>query len=416
MPQMRQLTLVPLADGGALSIGSDWDDAGGDVPVAYHWTPEGASWKAIQPLNKPRTRFGAIPLRDGRVLVVGGLNDADQSYSSTYVFDPERPSRGWSKVGLLDTARTAPSVTTLPDGRVLVAGGYFHTGGTAVRPASGALGSMRGSPPWETSPARRGGADIDVPPYGYALATAELFDPATGEWTPTGNLNYARAGAPAVTLADGRVLIVGTGEDSLERVAPEAYTTAEIYDPSSGTFALTRPLPAVDLGRFLDLGVDLRDAYLDNGYPGRLVALPDGDALLVGRHHWAKHHADALESFRFDASGASWKATGTPCGAVNYNGPGKMHRTPPPCLIGGFVAGLGDGHVLSAGRAVSSEFPSEPRPAAMYDSASDAWIEQPSLPADYWPMAAVGLSDGTALVVGQTNDGPEIALHFIPDP
>jgi hypothetical protein len=100
----------------------------------------------------------------------------------------------------------------------------------------------------------------------------------------------------------------------------------------------------------------------------------------------------------------------------NYNGPGKMHRTPPPCLIGGFVAGLGDGHVLSAGRAVSSVFPSEPRPAAMYDSASDAWIEQPSLPADYWPMAAVGLSDGTALVVGQTNDGPEIALHFIPDP
>jgi N-acetylneuraminic acid mutarotase len=185
--------------------------------VAYHWTPEGASWKAIQPLNKPRTRFGAIPLRDGRVLVVGGLNDADQSYSSTYVFDPERPSRGWSKVGLLDTARTAPSVTTLPDGRVLVAGGYFHTGGTrspsGVRSARfdagvAALGDIACSARWRRH--RRS-------PYGYALATAELFDPATGEWTPTGNLNYARAGAPAVTLADGRVLIVGTGEDSLER-------------------------------------------------------------------------------------------------------------------------------------------------------------------------------------------------------
>jgi hypothetical protein len=415
LPALDQRTLVALADGGAVMIGSNWNE-GTDIPVAYRWAPSAASWEPIEALNKPRTRFGATLLRDGRVLVVGGLNNADQSYSSTYVLDPERPSLGWSKVGLLDTARTVPSIATLPDGRVLVAGGYFHTGAreTALAPVRGTLGSIRGTPPWETSAARRGATDIDVPPYGYALATAELFDAATGEWTPTGSLNFARAGAPAVTLADGRVLIVGVGDDNLERVAPESYATAEIFDPATGTFALTRPLPALDLGRFLDLGVDLRDAYLDQGYPGRLVALPDGGALLVGRHHWAKHHADALESFRFDPSDASWRATGTPCAATNYNGPGEVRRTPTPCLIGGFVAGLSDGQVLSAGSGAWMEFEAEPRSTAVYEPATDAWIEEASLPGDYRPVTAVGLSDGTALVVAQTGDGPQIALRFIP--
>ena len=416
LPALDQRTLVALADGGVVMIGSNWNDEGTDIPVAYRWEPSAASWEPMEALNKPRTRFGATLLRDGRVLVVGGLNNADESYSSAYVLDPERPSLGWSKVGLLDTARTEPSVATLPDGRVLVAGGYFHTGPRELGLAPGSLGSMRGTPPWETTSSRRGVEDVDVPAYGYALATAELFDPATGEWTPTGSLNFARAGAPAVTLADGRVLIVGVGDDTLERVAPESYDTAEIFDPATGTFALTRPLPALDLGRFLDLGVDLRDAYLDEGHPGRLVALPDGGAVLVGRHHWAKHHADALESFRFDPSDASWRATGTPCAATNYNGPGEMQRTPAPCLIGGFVTGLSDGQVLSAGRGPWMEFGAEPRSTAVYEPASDAWIEQPSLPGDYWPSAAVGLTDGTALIVAQTSEGSQIGLRFIPAP
>ena len=282
------LTVVPLADGGAIAIGSDWTDDSSH-PAAFRWTPGTTKWKEIEPLNKMRSRFGATLLRDGRVLVAGGVNDAGQSFSSAYVFDPERPSAGWSKVGLLDTARTAPSIAALPDGRVLVAGGYFRRESAGLASPMRGFASPRGTPPWEITPARRGALDIDVPPYGYALATAELFDPDTGEWTPTGSLNYARAGAPAVTLSDGRVLIAGTGDDVLEDVAPEAWTTAEIYDPASGTFALAGSLPALDQNRLRELGVDLRDSYLDPGHPGQLVALPDGGALLVGRNHWAKH-------------------------------------------------------------------------------------------------------------------------------
>jgi hypothetical protein len=407
------VSVVPLADGGAIAIGSVYTGDSGH-PAAFRWAPGTTTWDEIEPLNKARTQFGATLLRDGRVLVAGGLNDAEQSFSSAYVFDPGRPSAGWSKVGLLDTARTNPSIATLPDGRVLIAGGYYRTeAGYGIASPSG-LAAPRGSPPWETTAARRGSFDIDVPPYGYALATAELFDPDTGEWTPTGSLSYARAGAPAATLSDGRVLIVGTGQDSLNDVAPEAWTTAEIYDPASGTFALAGSLPAIDQNRLRDLGVDIRDSGLGPGNPGQLVALQDGGALLVGRNHWAKHDADVLQSIRFDPAHASWEETGSPCAAAGYNW-GEMRRTPAPCLIGGFIAGLDGGRVLSAGRGPSMEFDAEPKSAAIYDPSDDAWLEQPSMPNAYRPGTAVGLTDGTALIVG-TLQGAEhpAALQFVP--
>jgi hypothetical protein len=406
------LSVVPLADGGAIAIGSVYAEDSSH-PAAFRWAPGGTTWDDIEPLNKARTEFGVTLLRDGRVLVAGGLNDSAQSYSSAYVFDPERSSAGWSKVGLLDAARTAPSIATLPDGRVLIAGGYFRTEMTGAASRIG-LSAPRGTPPWETTAARRGVNDVDVPPYGYALATAELFDPASGDWTPTGSLNYARAGAPAVTLSDGRVLIVGTGQDTLNDVAPEARTTAEIYDPVSGTFALAGSLPAIDQNRLRDLGVELRDRYLDIGNPGQLVALPGGGALLVGRNFWAKHDSDVLQSIRFDPASTSWQESGPPCAAIGFNDEAGVSRTPAPCLIGRFVAGLDGGRVLSAGSG-PSEFNFEPRSAAIYDPAADTWLEQPSMPHEYFPGLAVGLTDGSALVVGGRRDGDHTAvLRFIP--
>jgi hypothetical protein len=408
------LSVLPLADGGAIAIGSVYTDDSSHT-AAFRWTPGTTTWQEIEQLNKARSRFATTLLLDGRVLVAGGLNDAMQSFSSAYVFDPERPAAGWSKVGLLDTARTVPSIAVLHDGRVLVAGGYFRTEAFgSVSPVRG-LASPGGTPPWESAAARRGLNDIDVPPYGYALATAELFDPDTGDWTPTGSLNYARAGAPAVTLSDGRVLIIATGADVLDELPPEAWTTAEIYDPASGTFALAGSLPAFDQKHLRELGVDLRNRGMGPGSPGQLVALPDGGALLVGRNHWAKHDADVLQSFRFDPIGASWRETGAPCATVGYNDDTGMRRTPPPCLIGGLVAGLDGGRVLSAGRGAWMEFDAEPRSAAIYDPDADAWLEQPSLPNEYFPGVAIGLTDGTALVVGGRRDSDAtFALRFVP--
>ncbi|WP_249344525.1 Kelch repeat-containing protein [Corallococcus exiguus] len=56
-------------------------------------------------------------------------------------------------------------------------------------------------------------------------ATAELYDPATGTWNPTGAPVIPIGGWP-VLLLDGRVLDLG-GD------------TAELYDPATGTWSLT---------------------------------------------------------------------------------------------------------------------------------------------------------------------------------
>jgi len=61
-------------------------------------------------------------------------------------------------------------------------------------------------------------------------AGAELFDPATGTWSPTAPLNVARSGHAATRLNDGRVLVTGSGN------------SAELYDPETGTWRMTAPM------------------------------------------------------------------------------------------------------------------------------------------------------------------------------
>ena len=64
-----------------------------------------------------------------------------------------------------------------------------------------------------------------------SLATAELYDPKTGTFSPTGSMATARELHTATALSDGRVLIAG-GWDGLSTLA-----SAELYDPKTGTFS-----------------------------------------------------------------------------------------------------------------------------------------------------------------------------------
>jgi len=58
------------------------------------------------------------------------------------------------------------------------------------------------------------------------LASAEVYDPATGTFSPTGSMSTARNGHAATLMADGRVLIAGGGNDTSAYLA-----SAELYQP-----------------------------------------------------------------------------------------------------------------------------------------------------------------------------------------
>lgn len=152
-------------------------------------------------LAVPRNFAQASLLPDGHVLISGGYNTVLGSLDSAEMYDPVR--RTFQRLASrLYVPRELFTATTLSDGRVLLVGGFnTHRGRTQ--------------------------------------ASAEIFDPITQAFTATGSLIKDRFGQDAVRLADGRVLVVG-GTHWFVRQPAVKLASAEIYDPATGRFHETR--------------------------------------------------------------------------------------------------------------------------------------------------------------------------------
>ena len=139
------------------------------------------------------------------------------------------------------TARLAPTTTILPCGQVLVAGGYggaYLASAELYDPATGlwtATDSMATKRYRHTATLLPNGQVLVAGGFGNSgyLTSAELYDPATGLWTATGRLATARSFHTATLLPNGQVLVAG-GNGNRRILA-----SAELYDPASGLWTAT---------------------------------------------------------------------------------------------------------------------------------------------------------------------------------
>jgi hypothetical protein len=339
-------------------------------------------------MSTGRIEHTATLLQDGRVLVAGGSgwvedavpnrNGHDPLTASAELYDPVTGT--FIPTGSMATPRAHHIATLLADGRVLIAGGGN----------SGALGE------------------------GSALASAELYDPASGVFAPTGSMGVARLDAGAIRLADGRVLVVG-GTTPSGALYTGPISSAEVYDPTTGTFSPTGSIRGVRFrspvlladGRVLGLddldqiggppSIETYDpgsgkfsvgAALPDGFFSA-TALADGRVLLVGADGQDLPLTEAiLVAELYDPVTGSLEPTGTP--RIDFQ---AFTETL-----------LGDGRVLMigfTGRADSGP----PTPyAVLYDPATETF--SPGSPPTMFRQGqtATLLQDGRVLSVGGSSN------------
>jgi hypothetical protein len=204
-----------------------------------------SGWSATGSMSTVHRAHTAVRLQDGRVLVIGGFDIIVGEVAICELYDPATGT--WSQTGSLGTGRQYATAAPLQDGRVLVAGGVTAAGATATSelydPSSGAwapTGSMSAPRNGHSAVPLRDGRVLVAGGSGddrAALRSGELYDPATGTWTPTANgMTDGRENGMATLLADGRVLASGgyTSQPTLQ-----FYDTADLYDPATNSWTPT---------------------------------------------------------------------------------------------------------------------------------------------------------------------------------
>jgi len=282
---------------------------------------------------------GTIRQVSNLMVMVAGLTSAAGLWWQPLAQETE-PVPGWSVTGGLSTIRSGYTATLLPNGKVLVAGGEE-------------LLLAIGGSEWVTN-------------------KAELYDPATGVWSPTGNLTWGRVLHTATLLPNGKVLVVG-GWDGSDQVAFEA----ELYDPVTGTWSVT--------------GDPFEPGWV--GIYHTATLLPNGKVLIVG---------DGYGPVTYFAAGLYDPATET---FRAIAGP-RTRRGDHTATL------LPNGRVLIAGGASSDTGPffEYPISTELYDPATGIWTISGSLSTGRTGHTATVLPDGKVLIAGGYRGGDSFTV------
>lgn len=318
----------------------------GRVLVSSGWdisllSPQGANPTIVAHLPYYQSRLTWVPLPGGKILGGGGTFLEHR----VVVFDPATAEI--HAVELL-TQRIGPSVTALSDGRVMIAGGC--TDGTCATP----------------------------------LASTEIYDSATGTFSPGPSMLQRRIFHSATLLGDGRVLFYGGqgyGASAPDGGFLHPLDNAELYKPSTNSFDYTR-----------DANGDQTYMYLSRSYHTG-SALPNGEILLCGGHvigaqdYGVDGHCDVFVT----ATGEIISPAAVPLQA------GGMDHT---------ATALSDGTLLTTG-GVGNMWPVPQTSAGIYDPVTDTTHAVSGMVYARRGAASVRLLDSSVLIIGgQTTPVP----------
>jgi hypothetical protein len=266
---------------------------------------------------------------------------------------------GFNKTGSMNAARESHTATLLANGNVLVTGGDNFTDGF--------------------------------------LASAELYNPATGKWTFTGSMTTARVSHDAVLLPNGQVLVAGGYHDSNCCLA-----SAELYNPATGTWTATGSMT---------VGNDTNWAVLLQN--GEVFVLND-NLYNPSTGTWAGTAKDPIFAHAPLAQLLNGEvyAAGTVQGDSIYNPATNqwINFAPPPCTTTkqnceGGGALLSTGKVLVAGGI--TEVPGQPYPtaetngiAALLDPSTLTWATTQSMKESRVGETVTVLLNGEVLFAG----------------
>ena len=248
-------TATRLADGRVLVAGGENANICTNDVTTELYDPSSGTWSFTGNANVARTGAVATLLTNGKVLLAGGGNRCGTVFSSAELYDPI--SGTWAPTGSMTTGREWAAAVRLPNGKVLVAGGEGPNPFPAVPTAElydPATGTWTVTGSMVTARCCNGSRWLVLLSDGRVLAAggdsgfanfttpngpfAEVYDPSTGLWTPTGNMSSARSGHSLSLLGNGTVLAAG-GYDGTNMLS-----SAELWDPTTGVWSSTASLLA----------------------------------------------------------------------------------------------------------------------------------------------------------------------------
>jgi hypothetical protein len=306
-------------------------------------------------MSVPRNVPGGATLPDGKVLVAGGWNQHDGVLASAEIYDPA--SGGFTPTGSMSTGHLWAGWGTpwpLVAGKLLVAGGLNA--------------------------------------QGQLTATAELFDPTTGSFAPTGAFSFPAISMAPVILDDGSVLFIG----GWNMVSPQ--TAAELPGWSyqgNGTASVLRYSP--DAGAFARTGM-----IAETRLSGCNVRV-DGGALAIAGAQGPGTVESNIE--RYDVEAGTWVSVGM----LTPPGTSCARAFALPEADGGTDAGtLARGVLLTGTGGLSTTTTAIPG-MLRFDSTSYSTMATKNAIANYSPNL-VQLGNGDVLAFGGTLSGAPTAV------